>query len=152
MSAGCSTAYFATLPPYEAYVDVDGKRHAGTNAGEVFAQPPPPPSCQQPTDLDRHGFGEQILLAEGGAVAYFGCDTGSQPCALTLVAEFARAIGNGEAERLGDAWRLGVARYFEREHLATLQPNADWYPPSIFFQAMKFPLFGDPSLRVQPRR
>lgn len=25
-------------------------------------------------------------------------------------------------------------------------PTAGWYPPSIFFQGMKFMLFGDPSL------
>ena len=29
ISAGCSTAYFSPLPPYEPYVDVDGKEHAG---------------------------------------------------------------------------------------------------------------------------
>ncbi len=151
MSAGCTTAYFAPLPPYEDYVDIHGKRHAGTNAGEKFTEPPPAPACQQPAELDRHGFGEQMLLAEGGAIAYFGCNTGAQPCALTLVSEVAKAIGSGEAERLGDAWRLGVTRYYERERLAELTPNADWYPPSIFFQAMKFMLFGDPSLRVQPQ-
>ncbi len=44
ISAGCSTARFATLPPYEAYEDVHGMNHQGTNAGEVFAAPPPPPS------------------------------------------------------------------------------------------------------------
>jgi len=27
-----------------------------------------------------------------------------------------------------------------------LKPNNGWYPPSIFFQGMKFTLFGDPSL------
>jgi hypothetical protein len=26
--------------------------------------------------------------------------------------------------------------------------NADWYPPSIFFQGMKYMLFGDPSLQL----
>ena len=31
MSAGCSTAHFAPLPPYEAYVDVAGAEHAGTD-------------------------------------------------------------------------------------------------------------------------
>lgn len=150
LSAGCSTAYFATLPPYEDYVDVAGVRHQGTNAGERFTAPPPPPVCLQPADLDRHGFGEQLVLGKGGAIAYFGCNTGGQPCGLTLVAEFARAIGTGEAERLGDAWRLAVVRYHAKERLAELQPDAGWYPPSIFFQAMKYPLFGDPSLPVQP--
>jgi len=150
LSAGCSTAYFAVLPPYEDYVDVAGVRHRGTDAGERFAAPPPPPACLQPPDLDRGGFGEQMLLGRGGAIAYFGCDTGGQPCGFTLVSEFAQAIGSGEAERLGDAWRLAVKRYHERERLAELKPDAGWYPPSIFFQAMKYPLFGDPSLPVQP--
>jgi hypothetical protein len=39
-----------------------------------------------------------------------------------------------------------VRYYHEKEHLATLKPNHDWYPPSIFFQGMKFMFFGDPSL------
>ncbi len=37
---------------------------------------------------------------------------------------------------------------YEKEHLATLKPDSGWYPPSIFFQGMKFMLFGDPSLKV----
>jgi hypothetical protein len=150
LSAGCSTAYFATLPPYEGYLDVTGERHAGTVAGERFAAPPPPPSCMQPADLDRTGFGERAVLGPGGAIAYFGCNTGGQPCGLTLVEEFAMAIGSGKALRLGDAWRMAVTRYHERERLAELVPDDGWYPPSIFFQAMKYPLFGDPSLMVQP--
>ena len=45
LSAGCSTATFATLPPYEPFEDIRGVKHAGTNAGEVFHAPPPPPSA-----------------------------------------------------------------------------------------------------------
>jgi cyanophycinase len=41
ISAGCSTARFATLPPYEAYEDAAGVEHKGTNDGEVFTAPPP---------------------------------------------------------------------------------------------------------------
>jgi hypothetical protein len=36
--------------------------------------------------------------------------------------------------------------YHEKEKLAALKPTTDWYPPSIFFQGMKYILFGDPSL------
>jgi hypothetical protein len=36
--------------------------------------------------------------------------------------------------------------YHEKEKLAALKPTTDWYPPSIFFQGMKYMLFGDPSL------
>lgn len=35
LSAGCSTARFATLPPYEAYIDIDGVAHAGTNSCKI---------------------------------------------------------------------------------------------------------------------
>jgi hypothetical protein len=28
----------------------------------------------------------------------------------------------------------------------SMASNDDWYPPSIFFQGMKFMLFGDPTL------
>ncbi len=34
------------------------------------------------------------------------------------------------------------------ERLATLKPNDDRYPPSIFFKGMKFMLYGDPSLAM----
>src|SRR5208282_1255764 len=47
ISAGCSTARFATLPPYEPYLDIHGIQHKGTNAGEVFRGPPPPPGPYQ---------------------------------------------------------------------------------------------------------
>lgn len=42
--------------------------------------------------------------------------------------------------------------YYEKECLAALKPNAGWYPPSVFFQSMKFMLFGDPSLRLPANR
>ncbi len=57
----------------------------------------------------------------------------------------ARAVG----PTIGAAWRAALHHYFEAQQLATLQPNADWYPPSIFFQGMKFMLFGDPTLRLR---
>jgi hypothetical protein len=49
---------------------------------------------------------------------------------------------------LGDCWVGAVRYYYDKEKLATLKPNADWYPPSIFFQGMKYMLFGDPSLQL----
>lgn len=149
ISAGCSTAYFAPLPPYVAYVDIDGKEHTGSDNGEVFTAPPPPPSPYQRGRFNPTGLGEQILKhGPNGAVAYIGCNTGSQPCGLTLVEGFVSALAEAKEPRLGDCWASAVRHYFEKEHLATLTPNADWYPPSIFFQGMKFMLFGDPSLRL----
>jgi hypothetical protein len=149
ISAGCSTAYFAPLPPYGAYVDVDGKEHAGTDDHEIFSAPPPPPSPYQRGRFNPTGLGEQILKrGANGAVAYIGCNTGSQPCALTLVSGFVTALAQEKNPRLGDCWASAIRYYFEHEHLDQLKPNADWYPPSIFFQGMKFMLFGDPSLRM----
>jgi hypothetical protein len=156
MSAGCSTARFATLPPYEAYVDVDGREHKGTNAGQVFDKPPPPPACYQKGACNQTGLGEQLLRAgPNGAVAYIGCNTGSQPCGMTLqdgfVETLAKLSKSGPSPRLGDVWAGAVAFYYEKERLAELKPNDDWYPPSIFFQGMKFMLFGDPTLRMPGR-
>ena len=90
----------------------------------------------------------QFLLVAGpnGAVAYIGCDTGGQPCALTLLEGFAQALGQEKQPRLGDAWKAAIQHYYVKERLAHLKPNDDWYPPSIFFQGMKYMVFGDPSL------
>jgi hypothetical protein len=149
MSCGCSTARFAALPPYEGYVDAGGFEHKGTNAGEVFTSPPPPPAPYQRAKHNPTGLGER-LLRDGpcGAAAYIGCNTGSQPCGLTLLEGFAKAAASQRQPRVGDCWKEAVRHYFEAQKLATLQPNADWYPPSIFFQGMKFMLFGDPTLRI----
>lgn len=157
MSAGCSTARFATLPPYEAYEDAAGKEHKGTNAGEVFTAPPPPPSCYARGPHNMTGLGEMLVRAPGaGAVAYIGCNTGSQPCGLTLMRGFVETLATQEQPRVGDCWRGAVAFYYEHEHLAMLKPTEDWYPASIYFQGMKFMLFGDPtaplpSIQREPR-
>jgi hypothetical protein len=149
LSAGCSTARFATLPPYEPYEDVQGARHAGTNAGEVFDAPPPPPAPYARGQDNRTGLGERLLRdGPGGAVAYIGCNTGSQPCALTLLDGFVRSVAERPEPTLGDCWNDAVVHYYEVEHLATIAPTADWYPASIFFQGMKFMVFGDPVLRL----
>ena len=152
ISAGCSTACFAPLPPYEPYVDAEGHEHAGSDHHEVFSAPPPPPAPYQSGRFNPGGLGEQFLKRNpNGAVAYIGCNTGSQPCGLTLVEGFITAWSQAKEPRLGDCWAGAVRFYHEKEHLATLRPNADWYPPSIYFQGMKFMLFGDPSLRLPGR-
>lgn len=147
LSAGCSTARFATLPPYEAYVDASGTEHVGTNLGEVFKAPPPPPACYQQGKYNPTGLGEQLLRGgPNGAIAYIGCNTGSQPCGLTLLMGFANAYAEQKNPRLGDCWAGAVAFYHKEQRLSELVPNDDWYPPSIFFQGMKFMCFGDPTL------
>ena len=149
ISAGCSTAYFSTLPPYQPYVDVDGKEHAGSDHKEVFTAPPPPPLPYQRGRFNPTGLGEQLLKrSTNGSVAYIGCNTGSQPCGLTLVEGFVTSLAEAKEPRLGECWASAVRHYYEKQNLANLKPNADWYPPSIFFQGMKFMLFGDPSLTL----
>ncbi len=146
-SAGCSTGRFATLPPYEAYVDIAGVPHRGTNAGEVFEAPPPPPHWYASGEYNRTGLGERVvLLPSGGAVAYIGCNTGSQPAALTLMEGFVEALRVEKSPRLGDLWRRAVTTFYQKEYLSDLAPTESWYPASIFFQAMKFMVYGDPSL------
>jgi hypothetical protein len=149
VSAGCSTAYFAPLPPYGAYVDVDGREHSGTDQHEVFTAPPPAPAPYQRGRFNPTGLGEQLLKrGPDGAAAYIGCNTGSQPCALTLLEGFVSTLSAAKEPRLGDCWNGAIRYYFDHERLATLRPNEDWYPASIFFQGMKFMVFGDPSLRL----
>ncbi len=149
MSIGCNTGQFCALAPYESYVDVSGVEHKGTYAGEVFKAPPPPPAAYQKGRYNSFGLGKQLLIAgPNGAVAYIGCDTGGQPCGLTLMDGFTKAWGHDPSARLGDCWAQAVSYYYERERLATIKPNADWYPPSIFFQAMKYMVYGDPSLKL----
>ncbi len=171
ISAGCSTARFCTLPPYEPYVDVKGVEHIGTDKGEVFTGPPPPPSCYAKGKYNVTGLGEGLVRLVGsekeepgsesrgtqgkGAIVYIGCNTGSQPCAVTLEHAFVDAIAARAAKgevggrvRVGDCWADAQAAYFEREHLATLKPNADWYPASIFFQGMKYMMYGDPTVEM----
>lgn len=148
-SAGCSTAYFATLPPYEAYMDIHGKEHKGTNSGEVFTEPPPAPACYQKGPYNRTGLGEQLLKRNlHGAVAYIGCNTGSQPCGLSLMEGFVLGLSHSRQPRVGSCWAYAMKHYYTNERLAQLKPTDSWYPPSIFFQGMKFMLFGDPTLRI----
>ncbi len=143
-SAACYTARFAALPPYEPYIDIHGAEHNGTDHGEVFQEPPLPPAPYQSGKFNPPGLGEALLRnGPNGAVAYLGCNTGGQPCALTLMEGFVAGLNQ---KRLGDCWKHAITHYYTREHLADLQPTESWYPPSIFFQGMKYMLFGDPSL------
>lgn len=153
ISAGCSTAYLAPLPPYEPYVDIAGKEHVGSDHGEVFNAPPPPPSPYQKGRFNMTGLGEQLLKrSPNGSVVYIGCNTGSQPCGLTLVEGFVSAFGDPRSRCVGDCWSSAIRHYYEKEQLVTLKPTPDWYPASIFFQGMKFMFFGDPSLSLTGAR
>lgn len=154
MSAGCSTARFATLPPYEPYEDAAGVKHQGSDHGEVFTAPPPAPAVYARGEYNRTGLGEELVRApQGGAVVYIGCDTGSQPAALTLMAGFVDGLATLPADAdgfvtAGAAWKFAMAEYVKRERLMELKPTPDWYPASIFFQGMKFMYLGDPTAPV----
>src|SRR5690606_27913420 len=60
-SASCNSAQFATLGPYEPYVDVDGGEHQGTDRGERFTSPPPPPAPYQTGVYDTDCLAERLL-------------------------------------------------------------------------------------------
>ena len=123
-SIGCSTAYFAPLGPYEAYTDINGVEHQGTDHGEVFTAPPPPPAVYQKRRIPA-SLGKALLDAgPNGAVAYIGCNTGGQGCAMTLLDGFMAGLGHGRT-RLGDCWVYAISYYYDKEHLATLAPNND---------------------------
>jgi hypothetical protein len=150
VSIGCNTGELCVEPPYESYLDERGILHRGTYAGERFDAPPPPPAPLQPGRLDRTGLGERLmLLPHGGAAAYIGCCTGAQPCALTLLDGFLSACAEAQATRIGDAWNAAVAHYVTAERLFEILPDDSWYPASVFFQGMKFLLYGDPALRLR---
>jgi hypothetical protein len=68
---------------------------------------------------------------------------------MILLEGFADAIGAAKPDQpatLGECWVHAVRYYYDHQHLADLKPTDDWYPPSIYFQGMKFMLFGDPSI------
>jgi hypothetical protein len=149
-SVSCSTAYFAPLGPYEPYTDIAGVEHKGTDHGEVFTSPPPPPAPYQRRAITNSLGKALVTWSPNGAVAYIGCNTGSQGCALTLVDGFMAGLARAGEPRLGDCWVYAISYYYDKEHLATLAPTNDWYPPSIFLQGMKYMLYGDPSLPLAP--
>jgi hypothetical protein len=149
ISAGCSTAKLTPEAPYDRYVDIHGIDHKGTNSGEVFKNYPPPPAPYQQGRLNWPGLGKQFVNGgPNGAVAYIGCNTGGQPWAITLVEGFTAAWVRGNNSRLGDCWVEAIGYYYDKEHLASLKPNKSWEPNAIFHQAMKYMVYGDPSLRL----
>lgn len=148
-SIGCSTAEVAPQPPYQPYLDAQGVRHRGTNAGEVFDSPPPPPAVIQPLDLDATSISEDALRSpKGGAAAAIGCVAGSQPCAHTLLDGFVEAARSTPGATIGEWWKAAIHHYHATEKLDSLTPTKSWYPASVYFQGMKFVLLGDPTLRA----
>lgn len=149
-SIGCSTAVIATEPPYGAYFDVDGTLQKGTNAGQVFTDFPPPPAPIQRDACNATSVSEEaVRRADGGAIGVIGCVSGSQPCAHTLLDGFVDAMAENPTAPAGRWWTTALARYVRDEKLMELTPTDGWYPPSVFFQGMKFVYLGDPTVRLR---
>lgn len=149
LSAGSSTARFATLPPYEAYEDVHGAKHTGTNADETFLSPPPSSSPCARRSYNMTGLGELMVQRHlNGAVAYIGRNTDGQPYRLTLLERFVRALNKLLEPAQGNCWANAIDYYYESEHLGMIAPNADCYPASIFFQGMKYVVYRDLALSL----
>jgi hypothetical protein len=147
ISIGCSTAYFAPLGPNEPYVDTTGRAHAGEAHKEVLTGPPAPPSPYQPGKLGKDSLGKQLLEdSPNGAVAYIGSDMVAQPMALTLLDGFITSLRASSEPHVGESWTAAVRHFYEAAGIARMEPDGDWVKPATFAQAMKFNLFGDPSL------
>jgi hypothetical protein len=65
---------------------------------------------------------------------------------------FVIKLGLESSPRLGDCWNSAIRHYVRTYSLPELRPTKSWTPPSIFFQGMKFMVFGDPSLRLPGER
>ncbi len=146
LAGACDTARFSTLPPYTAYIDVNGAAHAGSAHKEVFTGPPPQPACVQNwVDPDQDLATNITVRTKNGAVAYFGGVTGMQnidPVALLLQGLARRTV-------LGDAWREMIEEYYLLPGIRTTLSSPDWGAVAQFHQPWKYMLFGDPSLRLR---
>ena len=123
----------------------------GTDAGEVFSSASACLRRPMPVGPYNHtGLGELMVRRglSGASHAYIGCNTGGQPCGLTLLEGFVRSLRDLPEPTLGDCWAGAINYYYEAEHLSTIVPNHDWYPASIFFQGMKYMVYGDPALAL----
>ncbi len=150
-TGGCGTAEFATLPPYSAYMDINGVYHQGTNNGEVFTQTPPQPACIQQENNPESLAEFFTVYYDVGAVGYFGFITGAQGYVTTLNYGFFEAIKNGEPA-LGDILNYMTKEYYKVEKFPETISTPNWYLVAGFHQPWKLFLFGDPSLRVNPAK
>ena len=144
-AAACSTAAFATLPPYEAYVDINGVDHRGTNNGEKFTSTPPQPACiQQLHDPDQDLATHLTVGTDAGVIAYLGANTGSQKS--EPVEYFLKSLPN--CPTVGEAWQSMVQLYYQKMGKPGSLKSPHWPTVAKAHQPWKFMLFGDPSLRI----
>ena len=146
-AAGCSTSYFATEPPTQPYMDINGTYHVGTEKGEVFPETPPQPACIQ-IRTNPESLGEHITVKmSAGAIGFVGSQTGAQPYSIDLNKFFFKAI-HAEGRTLGEMWNYMLHEYYDA-HVPPLNVDPpDWTKVAEFHQPWKFFLFGDPSLRL----
>ena len=112
VSGGCSTALYATQPPYDAYTDINGANHIGTNAGEVFPTKPVPPAPIQTINNPEPIMESMLVKTNMAAVGYVGFVTGSQAWGLDLDKFFYEAVIYGQ-NTLGWMWNHMVRRYYQ---------------------------------------
>ena len=146
MADACNTAEFATLPPYEAYVDIKGVTHNGTTHGEHFSTYPPQPApLQAGHDPDADVATRVTVGTSAGCVAYFGGNTGMQQHEpVTFLIE---ALAT--AATLGEAWRRMIVRYYATFSADAVLTQPNWGAVAQVHQPWKYMLFGDPSLRIR---
>jgi len=147
IAAACSTSGFTTQPPFHKYTDINGVNHNGVDNGEVFTSTPPQPACIQ-SWRNPESLGEALTVKyDTGAIGYIGSVTGAQNFARKLNTFFFEAYRYGH-EFLGGMWNYMIQRYYEYYVLPSVLSTPNWAIVAEFHQPWKFPLFGDPSLRV----
>ena len=149
-SAGCYTASYAPLPPFDSYTDVQGIYHSGTaSEGIIRTDKSPQPAPLQEVGNQTESLAEQLLVEnQTGAIGYIGAVTTTQYPSFELDTLFYESLNHG-AKTLGDMWGYMVTRYYQLHPAPDKIDKPDWYQVAIFQQPWKFHLFGDPSLRIQ---
>jgi hypothetical protein len=146
-ASACDTANYATLPPYHPYKDIQGTHHTGSAHGERFTKKPPQPACLQVQDNPESMAEAFLVSSKSGAVAYVGCVTGAQAWGSDLLKFFCEGVQHQWAT-LGGMWNYMLTRYYQAHVMPYAISPPDWYKLAEVHQPWKFPLFGDPSLRL----
>ncbi len=145
-AGACGTAKFTTEAPYEPYTDINGDEHIGTDNGEIFVDVPPQPACLQITNNPGCLMEQFLVETPIGAIAYIGCVTGAQPFCRDL--DFYFYEGYSPECYLGEMYNYMINQYYIKYPVPDSIPSPDWTVVAMVHQPWKFPLFGDPSLRV----
>ena len=110
--------------------------------------PEPNPIQDAPYNLTRT-IGEEFMVgSEAGAIAYWGCVNTGERTAQPLALEFFSAYTPGTT--LASMWHHAVEAYYTLSALSRYDREFDGDAGNMweFHTPERFPLFGDPSLRV----